>query len=112
VQNPTNIRASSVLVIVVLLELLLILFLRLDELLAPALHRRTVAARNRVAICVMSGHWGRLLERLVAIRVLCRRSAITLLLLLGIGVSTITASSGGCSWGSVGLLIFVVAVVG
>jgi hypothetical protein len=101
----------SVSVIVVLFELFLILFLRLDELLALTLHRRTVTARNRVAICVMSGHWRRLLERLVAIRVLRRRSAITLLL-LGIGVSTITGSSGGCSWGSVGLLLFVVAVVG
>jgi O-antigen ligase len=59
----------------------------------------------------MSGHGRRLLECLVAIRVLRRRSAITLLL-LGIGVSTITASSGGCRWGSLGLLLFVVAVIG
>jgi hypothetical protein len=90
------------------LDLLLILFLRLDELLALFLHRLTVTTRDGVTVCIVGRNRRRFLERLIAVRVLCRGSAVAL---LGIRIGAITTSSRSSRRRSVGLLLLVVAAV-
>lgn len=101
---PRN-RTPSILV--GLLQLLLILFLRLDKLLPPLLERLAIAAGDGAPVLVVRRHGRRLLERVVTVRI----AGVGVRLRRRGGVGSSRCSSSSRRRGGRGLLL-VVRVLG